>query len=156
MLKKYTLITFSVIIIISLLSSCTGMRTAHSVRAGNFIPNTVDLRLTMEDFELLGVQEVTVSYKKYLGFITFLNEINGQEVAQRNVNIVYMNGSTGFPTLKLETKLLRALYSSLVNHPETDFVVPVSIVTDTHQMFGGSTITKKLKVKLYKIKDRKG
>ena len=130
-----------------------GSQTVHSTRAGSFMPNDVRLNMTMDDFQYLGVQEVSASYKQYLGFITVFNSINNQEVARRVVNIVNLSGNSNLP-VKFDGALMRALHVALVNVPDADFVVPASLVIEKQQMFLGSIISKKLKVKMYKIKEK--
>ncbi len=117
------------------------------------MPNDVRLNLTMDDFQFLGTQEVSASYKKYFGLFTIFNSINNQEVAKRNINIVNLFGTSNLP-VKLDGTMMRALHIALVNVPDADFVVPVSIITEKQQMFLGSVVTKKLKVKMYKVKEK--
>jgi hypothetical protein len=154
--SKFTVIYMLFISV--LLSSCAsqngiGSKTIHSTRVGTFMPNDIRLNMTMDDFQYLGTQEVSVSYKQYLGVFTVFNEINSQEVARRTINIVDLSGNANLP-IKYDSKLLRALYVALVNIPDADFVVPTGIITERDQMFLGSTITKKMKVKMYKIKEK--
>ncbi|HET6245915.1 MAG: hypothetical protein H0V01_15220 [Bacteroidetes bacterium] len=156
---KLKTILGAVIIFAVLFSSCSpagriGTHTKHSMRSASFLPNVVRLDLTMNDFEYLGTQEVSVTYNRYLGLFSFISSVNQQEYARRNVNIVNLNGNTGYRALSLNYNLMQALYVSLVNFPNADFVVPVSIVEEKQQMFLGRVITKKLKVKMYKIKEK--
>ena len=156
--KKYLII--SAIVFSLIVSSCgsvyltgIGSQTSHSTRAGSFMPDDVRLNLTMDDFQYLGTQEVSASYKKYLGMFTVFNAINDQEVAKRIINIVNLFGNSNLP-VKLDGTMMRALHVALVNVPDADFVVPVSIITEKQQMFLGSVVTKKLKVKMYKVKEK--
>lgn len=152
---KISAVVFSLV-----LSSCgsvylsgIGSQTSHATRAGSFMPNDVRLNLTMDDFQYLGSQEVSASYKKYLGMFTIFNSINEQEVAKRNINIVNLFGTSNLP-VKLDGTMMRALHTALVSFPDADFIVPVSMVTEKQQMFLGSVVTKKLKVKMYKVKEK--
>lgn len=150
------------ILLSAVLSSCLptlvatskiGSTTMHTTRGGTFMPNDIRLNLTMDDFQYLGTQEVSASYKKYFGVFTVFNTINDQEVAKRTVNIVNLHGNSNLP-VKLDAVMMRALHVALVNVPDADFVVPVSILTEKQQMFLGSVVTKKLKVKMYKVKEK--
>ena len=147
----------SALLISVLFSSCgttgIGSMTSHSMRIGSFMPNDVRLNMTMDDFQYLGTQEVSVSFKRYFGAFTVFNEINNQEVAKRTVNVVNLYGTSNLP-IKYDPMLLRALYAALVKVPDVEFVVPISIVTETDQMFLGANITRKMKVKMYKIKEK--
>lgn len=156
--KKYFIIPAVLLSLIfsscgSVMLSGIGSQTSHSTRAGSFMPNDVRLNLTMDDFQFLGTQEVSASYKKYFGLFTIFNSINNQEVAKRNINIVNLFGTSNLP-VKLDGTMMRALHIALVNVPDADFVVPVSIITEKQQMFLGSVVTKKLKVKMYKVKEK--
>ena len=139
-----------------ILSSCNGMlgmRTVRNTRSASFMPDQVRLNVTMDDYQYISTQEVSVSYKQYFGFLNIFNEINKQPVAVRNINIVNLYGNPNLPPVN-SPHLLRALYAAMVSAPDADFVVPVSVVTEEQKMFGGSTIVKTLKVKLYKIKEK--
>lgn len=161
-MKQFGVILILAIFISFTFSSCLpslvatskiGSTTTHSTRGGTFMPNDIRLNLTMDDFQYLGTQEVSASYKKYLGVFTVFNSINDQEVAKRTVNIVNLFGNSNLP-VKLDVTMMRALHVALVNIPDADFVVPVSIITEKQQMFLGSVVTKKLKVKMYKVKEK--
>jgi hypothetical protein len=151
------IILFCALFLSVLFSSCgsrgIGSKTVHAMRVGSFMPNYAQLNMTMDDFQYLGTQEVSVSFKRYLGTFTVFHEINHQEVAKRTVNIVDLYGSSNLP-VKYDAKLLRALNIALVKVPDADFIVPISIVTEVDQMFGGANVTKTMKVKMYKIKEK--
>ena len=148
-------LTASVILCSILLTSCgIGLRTSRSARSASFMPNDVRLNVTMDDYQYLGTQEVSVTYKTYFGFLKFYNEINGQETTLRNINIVDLYGRSSIGFGKYDFTLLRSLYAVMVSHPDADFVVPVSVITEKEQMFLGSNIKKTLKVKIYKIKEK--
>lgn len=154
-MQKVKTILLSTIVCFLLFTSCgIGLRTSRSARSATFMPNDVRLNVTMDDYQYLGSQEVSVTYKRYLGFFTFYNEINGQETTLRNINIVNLSGPTAITFFKYDFTLLRALYAVMVKHTDADFVVPVSIVTEKEQMFLGSNVKKTLKVKIYKIKEK--
>ncbi|MBI3502652.1 MAG: hypothetical protein HY063_12750 [Bacteroidetes bacterium] len=149
-----TLIITSVVLCTVLFSSCVGLRTTRSARSASFMPSDVRLNVTMDDYQYLGTEEVSVSYKRYLGFFTFYNEINGKETTLRNINIVNLYGHSAIGFTKYDFTLLRALYAAMVKHQDADFVMPVSLVTEKEQMFLGSNVKKTLKVKVYKIKEK--
>ena len=149
-----TLITSALLCSLLFTSCGIGLRTTRSARSASFMPNDVRLNVTMDDYQYLGTEEVSVSYKRYFGFFTFYNEINGQETTLRNINIVNLYGGSAIGFTKWDFTLLRALYSAMVKHQDADFVVPVSLVTEQEQMFLGKNAKKTLKVKVYKIKEK--
>jgi hypothetical protein len=141
---------FAVIALLAVsLTSCVGYRSSKRVISANIYPTRVQLNATFDDYKLLGIEEVTVNYKVYLGFINVLNEINSQEPSLRNVNIVNYNGSL------LNKRLKRAIFAGLIKHPDAEFIVPLNVVTETEKMFLGKNVKKTLRFKVYKVNDRK-
>lgn len=154
-MQKVKTILASAIMCSILFTSCgIGLRTTRSARSASFMPNDVRLNVTMDDYQYLGSQEVSVTFKKYLGFFKFYNEINGQETTLRNINLVGLWGTSAIGFMKYDFTLMRALYAVMVNHQDADFIVPVSLITEKEQMFLGSNVKKTLKVKIYKIKEK--
>lgn len=136
--------------LILLMSSCgVGYRSHRSVVATSVYPNEVRLNTTFDDYKLLGIEEVSVSYKVYLGIFSVMNEINKQEPSLRNVNIVNYNGA------RIDWRLKRAIFAGLVKHPDAEFIVPINVVTEVEQMFMGKNVKKTLRFKVYKVNDRK-
>ncbi len=152
MIKINKNILFVPVFLAVLLSSCgIGTKTQRSLRTTSFMPDYVELRLDMDDFEYLGSSEVSVTYNKYFGFITFLHEINEKEVARRNVNSIRTYGRTW---LFVGPYLRRALYDAKLEIPDAEIFIPVTIITEEQKMFMGSLIKKTMKVKAYKIKEQ--
>ncbi len=151
MIKINKSILFVPLFLVMLFSSCgLGTKTQKALRTTSFMPDYVELRLTMDNFEYLGSSEVSVTYNKYLGFITFLHEINEKEVARRNINSIRTYGRTW---LFVDPYLRRAMYDAKLEIPEAEVFIPVTIVTEEQKMFLGSSIKKTMKVKAYRIQE---
>lgn len=149
-MSKYKLL-FIFIALIVFMSSCqVGIfTTKKAMRTTTFMPDKVELRLTLDDFVLVGETEVTINYNRYLGFITKLHEINGEAVIRNKVNKIQTFGRSWLP---LGPYLDRALYDVQVKYSEAEIFIPVYIVTEKQQLFLGAKVKKTLKVKAYKIK----
>jgi hypothetical protein len=120
-----------------------------SLKTTSFAPTSVELRLTLDDFEYIGDDTVSVSYHKYFGFINFVHRLNGKEIARRNVNVIQLYGRQNLP---INAKLSRALFASHIKYPDAEYIVPVSTMTETQQMVFGSKNEMSLRVKVYKMR----
>ena len=133
-----------------LFSSCNvGLTTRKALRTTSFMPDKVEMHMTLEDFESLGEAEVSISFNRYFGFVTILNEINGKEVAKRNVNSIQTYGRSW---MHIGYNLEKALYDAQIKIPEAEIFIPVSIIIEQQKMFLGSKTKKTLKVRAYKLK----
>jgi hypothetical protein len=151
MIKINKSLLFVPLVLVVLVSSCgLGTKTQKSLRTTSFMPDYVELKLTMDNFEYLGSSEVSVRYNKYIGFITFLHEINEKEVARRNINSIRTYGRTW---LLVGPYLRRAMYDAKIEIPEAEIFIPVTVITEEQKMFLGSSIKKTMKVKAYKIQE---
>ena len=74
-----------VLLFVLLLSSCKNV--THTTRRGAFIPDVdiVRLNLSLNDFEIVGETEITVSYHKYLGVIIVMDKVNGAKYDPYNL-----------------------------------------------------------------------
>lgn len=151
-MKLFKIKYLAALLAVSLLTSCVGFRSSQSIRSASMYPSSVELKTTLDDYKLLGTEQVTVSYKVYFGLFSFLNEINGQEASYRNVNIVNFNSFTGVGIL--DNKLKRAVFAGMVKHADVEFIVPVSVVTEKENMFCGKNVKKTLRFKMYKLNDK--
>jgi len=133
-----------------LLSSCGSYVTSKVQRTTSFSPTSVELKLTLSDFEYIGEVEVTVSYNRYIGLFTHVHEINGKEVARRNVNVLDLYGRMNIPVPGVA---MRALYESHVKYPDAEFIVPTSTIYEEQKMFLGRKGKVTLKAKAYKFKN---
>ncbi|MFC2137612.1 hypothetical protein ACFLTE_05555 [Bacteroidota bacterium] len=145
--KIYLLLTISVTLFIT---SCVGTNTEKMMRTTTFLPNNIELKLTLDDFEYLGDIEISVQYSKYIGIINFYDKVNDREVPKRNANFVSLYGKGNVP---MGPKLRQALYEAHIKMPEADILVPVHVISETQQMFLGRKIKKTCKVKGYKIRE---
>ena len=138
-----------VFLILSSMVSCIGVSTKRVMRTTTFMPDKVEMNITLDDFEFVGEQEVSVRYHRYLGMFFFTQEINGKEVAKRNKNTVNLKGRTW---MSMDKRMKRAAYDVYIAFPDGDILLPGFIVKEKEQMFLGSKITETMKVKVYKIR----
>jgi hypothetical protein len=131
------------------LGSCADMVTQKALRTTSFAPTSIELKLTLDDFEYLGDDTVSVSYHTYFKVINFVHRINNKEIARRNVNIVQLYGYQNIP---ISNRLRRALFASHIKYPDAEFIVPVSTIIESQQMVFGSKNHLKLRVKVYKMR----
>jgi hypothetical protein len=66
--------------------------TTQTTRKSAFYPDEVHLRINMSELEVVGETEITVSYHTYLGLITVINEVNGEQYDPYNVQTTSIEG----------------------------------------------------------------
>lgn len=137
------------LLIAFLLSSCAGTYTANKLRTTSFMPDRVEMKLTLDDFEFIKDTEVSVTYSTYLLGINVLREINEKEASKRTVNSISTYGRTWMP---ISRNLERALYDVKQDLPEAEIFIPVSEVVETEKMFLGRKVKKTLTVRAYKLR----
>jgi hypothetical protein len=142
-------IYFSTLIALMLLASCASMYTVKSINTTSFAPTSVELKLTLDDFEYIGDDTVSVTYNTYFGMFHIIHNLNNKEVARRNVNVIQLYGRQNLP---VNGRLKRALFASHIKYPNAEFIIPVSTITETQQMVFGSKNKMNLRVKAYKLK----
>jgi len=147
-MNKY--IKYIVIVSVILLLNSCAVTTKKNLRSASLLPNSVELRQTMDDFELLGEVEVSVEYSRYLAFINIMNTING-EPTSKSKNIVVFHGSSRIP-ISLDRYLNRAVFKAYKAYPNADFFMPTIISKEVSQMFLGAKIKKKAKIQAYRLK----
>ena len=130
-------------------TSCT-IQVVKNTKSADFTPDYVELNVTMDNYELLGESNVSITYSRYLSLFTFVRSING-ETDEMHVKKYFKFSDKG--GLKVNRYLSRALYKTHIQYPEADFVVPVNKITEKKNMFLGSTIKQQMKVKVYKLKN---
>lgn len=138
-----------------LLTSCLGVRESTTVHDRPMNADAVRLDLKMDDFQLIGEENLNIVYRKYLGvssqgLITLIDSINGAPVERRNIKTVRFNAISPFNTL-----LSRAMAPVIEKYPDADFVSPVYSKSESQLMFGGSKNKLSVKVKIYKFKQNK-
>jgi len=139
----------SVAVISLILSSCS-VYTNSNIKTGTTMPDNVRLNMTLDDYELLGKTEIEAEYHRYLGFISYLNTINGQPVTN-NFNYVDLKGRRHIQ-IDGNRQLSKALYKAYKEFPEADFLMPTMSTMEVQQMFLGRKIKVTAKVKAYKIR----
>lgn len=148
-MTKNIKIFLSVAVVTLLLSSCA-VNTTRNMRQGSLMPDVVRLDLTLDDFEMIGETEVDVEYHRYLGLITYINKVNGQNVSN-NQNFVNLQGQRNV-RLDGRRQLRRAMYKAYKEFPNADFLIPTMSTEEVQQLFLGRKIKVTAKVKAYKIR----
>lgn len=146
-MKKYINITLLLALLVSL-SSCASVSISRRSDTISFKPTEVRLDIDMDDFELLGDVEVSIDYRTYLGVFTSIDMVNNELYDQRNKQ----NISVSNLSLAYKGRLSKAMYKVFETYPETDYIMPVYVKNQTHNMFLGSSVNKVAKFKAYKFK----
>lgn len=142
--------TFLSITVVALLLSSCAVNTSRNMRQASLMPNEVRLDLTLDDYEFVGETEVEVEYHRYLGLITYVNTVNGQNVSN-NRNYVNLQGTRNV-RLDGRRQLRRAMFKAYKEFPAADFLIPTMSTEEVQQMFLGRKVKVSAKVKAYKIR----
>ena len=129
-----------------LLSSCS--TTTHTTRSSAFYPDRVELRINIKDLELLGQTEITSSCFKYLGFINYINEINGVKFDPVNKNIAKIEGVW----LGVGNNLEYATYKVIEEFPDADYFHTVYITSYVEKLVLGKEIKTTAVIRAYGVK----
>jgi len=148
-MNVYTKYIVVIVLAVGLLSSCS-VKTTRQLRTATFMPNKVELRETLNDFEYLGEVEVEVSYSRYIGLFSVTHTINGEPLSNSK-NIIIFHGTKNLP-ITLDRHLNKAIFKAYKEYPDADILMPTLLTREKQQMFLGSKITKKAKIKAYKLK----
>jgi len=147
-MKKY--IVLSIIGFALFATSCTLGKFSHrTAPATSFTPDIVRLELTMDQFEYLGETEISVDQKTYLGIFTKLISINGVPKDSHNKKFTKFYGNKDIP---VNGVMKRAAHKVIEDFPDADYYIPVNYKKNVQRMFLGSSKTKTMKVKAYKLK----
>lgn len=114
-----------------------------------FVPDATRLELSMSDLEYLGETEISVEYRKYLGFITRIDRLNGIPYDRQEIKTFDMGATR---SLNLYERLDRASYKLLEDFPEGDYFVVTNQTKSITRLFLGSQIEVKARVKAYSLK----
>lgn len=128
-----------------------GLASCSITRHSAFAPSVTQLTLQMEDLEYLGETEITVEYRRYLGFITVTDKINDEVYTRDGIKRfpIFINNTTYDA---LMPKLGRAAYKLVEEYPNADYFIVTSQTKQRYQLFLGSHVTAKAKVKAYSFK----
>ena len=121
--------------------------SCSTARYSAFAPSQTQLSIQMSDLEYLGESEISVEYRQYLGLFTATDVINGEAFTGEQINRfpIYSNQV-------LLPKLDLAAYKLSVEFPNADYFVVTSQTKERYQLFLGSQVAVKAKVKAYSFK----
>lgn len=128
-----------------------GLTSCSITRKGVFSPSTTQLTLQMSDLEYLGESEITVEFRRYLGFITVIDTINGEAYTKEDIKKLPLYNSI-HASSELYPKLGRAAYKLAEEYPDADYFILTSQTKERYQLFLGSHVSAKAKVKAYSFK----
>ena len=140
---------FPLVLLLGLLLSSCGT-TTHVKRMSPFNPDRVELRINMNDLKLLGETEISVSYNKYLGVITVLNDVNGVAYDPADKKTTRIEGVCfGF------SKLANAAYKVVDDFPGASYFKIVYTKTVTNRLFLGKEIKQTALIRAYSFEREK-
>lgn len=137
-MKIYKLLIISVGMMLCL-SSCS------VVQQNTYSPRTVKHNLCMADFEYLGESEISVEYRRYLGFLRTIDVVNGEQYDGKKIV------RTSLPGRKFHI-LNRAAYKVFEEYPEADYLVVSRQQKSTERLLLGAEVKTTAKVKAYRLK----
>ena len=106
------------------------------------------LNVTMDDLEYLGETEISVDYRKYIGFISVIDAINGKVYDRvETKKLELSNVPEG-----LYRYLDRASYKLVEDFPEADYYIVTMQKISRTRLFLGSDITVRARIKAYRFK----
>ena len=133
----------------SLLTSCSNFYTYSSKRSVSLTPDIVRLDVTLDDFEFLGQTEITVSSRKYLGFIKVIDSINNRAYNYRDVRYTEL---TGPRDVRLPEEMKRAAYKVVDEFPEATYYVITNDYKQINRGFLGKKQTRRMEIQAFKYK----
>ena len=136
---RYTLIALALVLVSA---SCS--ITRHSA----FAPGLTQLTLQLSDLDYIGESEISVEYRTYLGLITVTDTINGEAYTGEQIQKFPLRSNQ-----ILMPKLSRAAYKLCQEFPQADYFIITSQTTERQQLFLGSQVAAKAKVKAYRFKN---
>ncbi|HIZ86650.1 MAG TPA: hypothetical protein IAC03_00590 [Candidatus Coprenecus pullistercoris] len=114
-------------------------------------PYSVDgtrLNFSMDDLEYLGETEISVDYRRYIGFIHVVDSINGKV----NDRVVTRRVDFGNVPDGLYPYLNRAAYKLMEEFPDADYYMLVAQNKSVVRLFLGSDIEVTARIKAYKFR----
>ena len=115
-----------------------------------YIPSTAQLNIEMSDLEYLGQTEISVDYRTYLGFISRIDQINGEPYDRVERQHANLNGYLSAP--KLYNKLGRAASKVTEAVPDATYFIVVRQQKHKTRLFLGADVEVKATVKAYSFK----
>ena len=114
-----------------------------------FTVGDIRLEMSMDDLNYLGESEISVEYDTYLGFITRIQKVNGEEynpLYTRKLNIPTQGLALSSEGMDL------AAYKVLEDFPQAVYFQVVFERTETQKLFLGSVKKTTTKVRAYSLK----
>lgn len=132
------------VLVAAVFTSCSVTRNTA------YVPTTAQLNIEMSDLEYLGQTEISVDYRSYLGFISRIDQINGQPYDRVERQHANLNGYLTAP--RLYNKLGRAASKVIEEYPEATYFIVVRQQKHKTRLFLGAEVEVKATVKAYSFK----
>ena len=127
-----------------------GLASCSVTRYKAYAPNTTQLSIQMDDLKYLGETTISVEYRTYLGMICVIDQLNN--VAYDGAEVKEFPIINSGMTDKLLPNLNKASFKLIEEYPDADYFIVVNQSEERNQLFLGSSIKAKAKVKAYSLK----
>jgi hypothetical protein len=128
-----------------------GVSSCSITKYKAYSPSSTQLNLQMDDLKFLGEVEINVEYRKYLAAITIIDSINGEAYNRQDIKYFPIYSSNGL-TDELLPQLQMASAKVLETYPDADYFIVTSQTKEKHQLFLGSSVSAKARIKAYSLK----
>ena len=128
-----------------------GLSSCSITRYKAYSPSTTQLNLQMADLKYLGEVEISVEYRKYLGILTVIDNVNGKAYDSQDIKYFPIYSSNGL-TDELMPQLQMASAKVLEVYPDADYFMVTAQTKTKQQLFLGSNISAKARIKAYSLK----
>lgn len=109
-------------------------------------PINAQVNLSMSDLEFVGEVTGTAEQSFFIGI-----PLGGRRFHQ---GVATAQGPFGPGTIPLNRGAQNALYDALMQKPNADFLLPISVQSTRDVMFLGSTVTYTVRAKAFRIKQK--
>jgi len=150
-MKKYNIIYFIAGMLL-LATSCTMRKKIVPLASIN-----AQLYLTMSDMEYVGEVKGTATQYKLMGFPYGGRRFHAGVASSNFTQFDLGSGGPSFyiPNLFLGSRGLdNAMYDALMQKPDADFIIPVSMEREKHLLFLGSKTIYNIRGKAFKIRTK--
>lgn len=141
-----------ILVVATALSSCSNYYTYSQRRSTSLTPDNVRLNINLSDFEYMGKTEISVRYRRYLGFINRIDSVNNRPYNYRDVRIVEL---TGPRDIRLTEDMQKAAYKVLDEFPDATYYIVSSNYQKVHRLFLGKWAMHTMEIQAYKYKVEK-
>lgn len=147
-MKKITRI-ISLLVMGTLITSCSNFYTFNQKRTLSLTPDFVRLDVSLDDFEYLGQTEITVDSRTYLGFIKVIDSVNNRPYNYRDIRVTDLKGPAD---LDLRFEMKKAAYKVVDEFPEATYYVIANDYKQINRMFLARKEVHRMEIQAFKYK----